>query len=389
MTDSELNERHPKERRPAGWFWWTSAGMIVLAGLVTLAPIALAVIQPEHSEKWLASAVIASVGLVAVAAFPVIGIVQLGQYSSQARVVTLLGWMAFVVFGAAMVAGAILAPYLQGNSIRPGFFQPLLGGLAISAITSMIGLFSLSLAGRHWAAARLPLDPHSFPQATALASMIPAIGFCLAPLIVLNRPVALSPPDKAVPSEGLNGVLLAATVGQFVLIVSLVIVAAGWPILRSFRGAIARLGVGPLTRRAVFMSVLVTLALVVGVGAYKWAQTRIWTYFGWPTTDEAAFKQLMDFALNWYAPLIIGTAAGVGEELFVRGLLQPRFGILLPNLLFAAMHAFQYHWDGVIGVFLIGLVCGFVRRAYNTSASMLVHGLYDVVVMYLAVALKQ
>ena len=39
----------------------------------------------------------------------------------------------------------------------------------------------------------------------------------------------------------------------------------------------------------------------------------------------------------------------------------------MPNLLFAALHAFQYHWDGVVGVFAIGygaarITCEFFRE---------------------------
>src|SRR5205823_282716 len=69
--------------------------------------------------------------------------------------------------------------------------------------------------------------------------------------------------------------------------------------------------------------------------------------------------------------------AGLGEELMARGLLQPRLGWLLPNLAFAATHAFQYGPDGLVSVFVIGAALALVRARRNTTGSALVHGSYD------------
>jgi membrane protease YdiL (CAAX protease family) len=72
-------------------------------------------------------------------------------------------------------------------------------------------------------------------------------------------------------------------------------------------------------------------------------------------------------------------AAGFGEEVSIRGLLQPRFGILLPALLFASLHAFQYSWDGLISVFLAGIVFAYIRQYTNTTTSAITHTIYDLV----------
>ncbi|WP_054848560.1 CPBP family glutamic-type intramembrane protease [Methanoculleus chikugoensis] len=74
-------------------------------------------------------------------------------------------------------------------------------------------------------------------------------------------------------------------------------------------------------------------------------------------------------------------AGGFGEEVSIRGLLQPpRFGILLPALLFASLHAFQYSWDGLISVFLAGgIVFAYIRQYTNTTTSAITHTVYDLV----------
>jgi membrane protease YdiL (CAAX protease family) len=107
----------------------------------------------------------------------------------------------------------------------------------------------------------------------------------------------------------------------------------------------------------------------------------LWRMLGWPTTDLQAFERLMN---NFKSPLgavFIGVTAGVSEELLYRGLLQPRIGLVAANLIFTATHAFQYGFDGLLSVFIIGLVLGIVRSRTNTTTSALVHGTYDFVLV--------
>ena len=63
----------------------------------------------------------------------------------------------------------------------------------------------------------------------------------------------------------------------------------------------------------------------------------------------------------------------------VRGVLQPRLGLLLSNLFFTGLHALQYNWDALVTVFVLGLVFGLVRNRTNTTTSAITHGSYDFV----------
>jgi len=81
---------------------------------------------------------------------------------------------------------------------------------------------------------------------------------------------------------------------------------------------------------------------------------------------------------------VIGITAGLGEELAVRGALQPRLGILLSNLFFTSLHALQYNWDSLLVVFVVGLICGLVRKRTNTSTSAIVHGVYNFTLIMLS-----
>lgn len=160
------------------------------------------------------------------------------------------------------------------------------------------------------------------------------------------------------------------------------LVAAGVP-LRDGRALLARLGLQRLPRRDLPVLGGVVFGLI-GLGFAVDAFTSlVWGWAGWPRTDAHAVNQLLG-AVTVISPLgalVTGVTAGLGEELLTRGLLQPRFGWLLPNLAFTAVHAYQYGPDAVLSVFIVGSVLAAVRARWNTSASALVHGGYDGVLL--------
>jgi membrane protease YdiL (CAAX protease family) len=85
--------------------------------------------------------------------------------------------------------------------------------------------------------------------------------------------------------------------------------------------------------------------------------------------------------------VVIGVTAGLGEEAAVRGILQPRLGIVLSNLLFTGVHAFQYGFDALLVVFALGVVLGIIRRRTNTTVACITHGTYDfILVMFSALS---
>lgn len=240
-------------------------------------------------------------------------------------------------------------------------------------------LFGLGLEG----------SPPTFVQLLALAAVISLTGLCLTPLLVTNQPpllVWVTEADAAGISlddgRGPEGMLRDQLYG-LCWTVPATVFAVGFGVRRNWREALERLGLGRLTLRQVGITLGLTV-LLLGA-SYAWDEGIIagWEWLGWPATDEEAVSDLFAFALTPAGAVVIAVVAGVGEELAVRGVLQPRLGILLPNVFFAALHALQYHWDGLLSVFLTGLVLGWIRRRLNTTASAIVHGLYDfVLIMY-------
>jgi membrane protease YdiL (CAAX protease family) len=81
--------------------------------------------------------------------------------------------------------------------------------------------------------------------------------------------------------------------------------------------------------------------------------------------------------MNPFGALLVSVTAGIGEELLVRGLLQPPFGLIMPNLAFAARHASRYGWDGLLTVWVLGVALGALRSRTDTTTAMFAHAAYD------------
>jgi membrane protease YdiL (CAAX protease family) len=119
----------------------------------------------------------------------------------------------------------------------------------------------------------------------------------------------------------------------------------------------------------------VGLALVWGVNAgMEWLER---TRFPALYAADQRMVSLMASGLGIGAVIVLGLCAGIGEEVLVRGALQPRVGLVVASLLFACVHV-QYTWFGILTVGLLGVALGIIRARSNTTVAIVVHSLYDV-----------
>ena len=81
--------------------------------------------------------------------------------------------------------------------------------------------------------------------------------------------------------------------------------------------------------------------------------------------------------LPYWAVVTYALLAGICEESLFRGAIQPRAGILLTAVLFAAIHV-QYGLTPILGlVFTVGLVYGLIRKYLNLTTAMIAHAATD------------
>jgi membrane protease YdiL (CAAX protease family) len=275
----------------------------------------------------------------------------------------------------------------------PGGGVRLLIILVLSVAAMVLGAFGLSPDVRRWLSRFIPLDPRSFVHMIALVAIVAATLLCVVPLIVLQAPPTLelinNQPELGEAATGSIGI--SSLVYRLVWAVPGAILAVGYAVRRDLGEALRRLGFVRPT--------LAQLAIGVGLGALLVgviflldpAISWLWTQLGWPVTDGEAFNELLEPVLNAgvLGAVVLGVVAGVSEELAVRGVLQPRLGIVLSNLLFTAVHALQYNWDALLVVFLLGLVFGVLRKRTNTTTSAIAHGVYDLILVLLQVFAPQ
>ena len=320
----------------------------------------------------------------------------LGQRNDAAKILAVFWWLGLLglaVLGVTtftLLASGAIDPTALGNSDSLGAmdFGTIGGVLGISAFGLLLGIAALLPPVRRRFSRLVPLDPDSFVHGMALALVISLSLTLLAPLLVTGLPPLLS--DAFMQMAESSGALdsqsnLLATVYVLVWTVPLAIFAVGYGVRRDFASSLRRLGFVRPTLQQVVVGVVVAVVLVFVATYLDKAINLLWGTMGWPRTDGEAFSKLIAFAFTPVGAVILGISAGLGEELGVRGVLQPRLGILLSNLLFASMHALQYGWDGVLVVFLLGAAFGVLRNRTNTTTSAIAHGLYDFLLVMMAI----
>ncbi len=375
------------EQRPQLQGWQIGGALIVLALLYSLG----FVIGGELGQIMLAGLQTVPFALLALLAY-------LGSYYAWAKVVTLL-WLGGLIAGMGLVSFGLAAQALTVGPIQPGVFPEFVPGAALRIIAMVLGsglavcIAALGFipAARRSLSRVLPLDPDSFVHMIALVSVVALTLLSFIPLVVLGEPLLLTIINQTNASGAdLTGArddagLLRDTLYALIWLVPGTIIAVGYGVRRNLGEALQRLGLVRPSWRQLAVSLVLAVLLVLAVQLLSLGIEWLWPAMGWPRTDNEAFSELLAFAMSPIGAVVIGVTAGLGEELAVRGVLQPKLGILLSNLFFTALHAFQYNWDSLLIVFLLGTILGLIRQRTNTTTAAIVHGTYNFLLIMLAV----
>src|SRR5262249_32596024 len=156
-------------------------------------------------------------------------------------------------------------------------------------------------------------------------------------LLLLPVPVRLLIEDLLSAASGTGKPLvdIGALVSQLAGEVRLAAGAVGLWVARDGPAARERLGLGPMRGRHVAVALL-GLAAVLGINSGMEAIEHARFPALWAADQDMG--RLIAGNLSLAASIVLGVSAGVGEELLVRGALQPRAGLLWASLLFAAGH---------------------------------------------------
>lgn len=323
----------------------------------------------------------------------------LGRESMPGKILT-LGWLAFLALGMVLVSFSMVSlavmpiddlANLGASSAGPQIDSAAFGTVAMTGLYSVLALLFSLLGFIPWVRQQLsrvlPLDPDSFVHTIALVSVTALSLVSFVPLLVLGEPAILSENALSVLGESMGegtDALLTQTY-TLIWIIPAAIIAVGYGLRRDFRATLSRLGLVWPTWGQIGMGIGAALLLVAAVNLVEPGMAWLWDRMGWPQTDGEAFGELMAFAFSPLGAVVIGVTAGLGEELGVRGILQPRLGIFLSNLFFTSLHALQYNWDALLVVFVLGTIFGLLRKRTNTTTSAIAHGVYNFTLVMMAI----
>jgi membrane protease YdiL (CAAX protease family) len=235
---------------------------------------------------------------------------------------------------------------------------------------------------RRYLSRYIPIDPESFLHASGLAVVLSVVMILIIPVTVTGEPPFLS--EVILSSVVSDPELFSGTVGTDIYgLIWMTIgsfAAAGLFLKRDLKGAMQRIGLEKPTARQVMAALAVGAAFVLLFTALDDIITAIWSFFGWNITDTDKFEFLLSPYLTIPGIIAASLSAGFGEEIAVRGVLQPRYGIILSAMFFAAL---QYNWDGIIAVFIAGILFGLLRTRYNTTFCAMTHTTYDFILFVL------
>lgn len=306
-------------------------------------------------------------------------------------VLALLLLLAYVAtFGMVLTAAVSAAGITPGEARAAGFPPQAAGQLAAVSLWCLGSWLTALLAAipavRRLVARWLPMDPDSPVHAVALAFIASLAVLSFGQLAATGGHPVLLTIVKANPDSLKTSVddLVVGMVLGLLFSAPATAVTVGWPLVRSLPQALERLGVVAPSRKQVLAALGVAIAMVVVFQGLDWGLNTLWELTRWPKTDAGAFEKLLKPLITPWGAVLIGVTAGIGEELMIRGVLQPRLGILLPNFFFTGLHAFQYGFDGLISVFCAGLVLGLLRQRTNTTCSAITHGTYDFILVFMS-----
>ena len=179
---------------------------------------------------------------------------------------------------------------------------------------------------------------------------------------------------RAIESSAKAVLTASGLLGQLAGEVALALGAVGLWVSRTPRATWVRLGLGPMGRREWAVAGVGVAVMLLLNFTLEWCQ-RTWFPELW--RQDQAMVELIVSDMSLATLLVLGVSAGVGEELLLRGALQPRTGLVWASVIFALAHV-QYTWFGIGVVALFGIALGLVRQRTNTTTAIVVHALYDI-----------
>lgn len=194
--------------------------------------------------------------------------------------------------------------------------------------------------------------------------------------------------DGVADSVEATGISIYASIFETVLWLVVAFLGVGFAIRRTMGATLDRLGLRmPISRD-------ITIGLSSGIGLFLSSMifTAVWQSLTDPETFNQQIRAAEGFSRQLQTlPIILLVAGGaaVGEEIFMRGALQPVFGIGLTSAFFALLHSQYLLTPTFAFIFFVGVVFGIIRRNVSTTSAVIAHFIYNVAPFLLVLLLGE
>lgn len=103
-----------------------------------------------------------------------------------------------------------------------------------------------------------------------------------------------------------------------------------------------------------------------------------------PPEQDSAMAEMLE-NLTWPVVIVVALAAGIGEEILFRGVLQRWIGVWGQGVAFGLAHAVNAYPPQVLFAFGLGVAFGYLyKRGWSLVSLMVAHFLYDFVLLAMA-----
>lgn len=179
-----------------------------------------------------------------------------------------------------------------------------------------------------------------------------------------------------------NGVSAGMTIFQAILWVMAAFLGVGYAIRREMPQTLQRLGLRIPTRDDFVWSFLTVIVIFVALMIFSMILSLFISSDELTDQSRAAESVVNAFSTIPLA-VIMASSAAIGEEIFFRGALQPIFGLVPTSIFFAMIHTQVLLTPQIVGIIIVGLAFGWLRKNHSTTAAILAHFLYNFTIVML------
>lgn len=184
-----------------------------------------------------------------------------------------------------------------------------------------------------------------------------------------------------------SGISISDNVFQAALWVISAILGVGLFIRRDALQTLARLGLRLPNRDDWIIGTVVGVALFFGSMIFD----SIWNLLvssDLIAQQTQAAEQLSRLITTLPLAFSVAISAAVGEEIFMRGALQPVFGIWVTSAFFTLLHPQYLGTPTMLLIFAVSVSFGWLRARYSTTAALIGHFFYNFVPLFILVLLN-